>query len=52
MRELAEKVVEIDLRIKDILGDTPEKKAWESFTAGYAEFHMHMPRYLLKEVLL
>lgn len=50
-RDLADKAFQLDLQIKEILGDTPERKTWESFTAGYAEYHMQTPRYRLKEIL-
>lgn len=51
VRDLTEQALSIDLRIKEILGDTPERMAWVSFTCGYAGFHIHTPRYRLKEVL-
>ena len=50
-RDLADKALQLDLRIKEILGDTPERKTWESFTAGYAEYHMQTPRYRLREIM-
>lgn len=51
VKTIAEKVLAVDQRVKDILGDGPERKAWESFTAGYAEFHLHTPRYRLRDLL-
>lgn len=51
VKDLTEQAISIDLRVKKILGDTPERKAWVSFTCGYAGFHIHTPRYRLKEVL-
>ena len=51
VRSVAEKLVDIDRRIKDILGDGGERRAWESFTAGYVEFHLRTPRYRLEELL-
>lgn len=50
-KTIAENVLAMDRRVKDILGDGPERQAWESFTAGYAEFHLHTPRYCLKDLL-
>ena len=51
LKELADRVVMLDRRIRALLGDSPERKAWESFIAGYFEFHLHTPRYRLKELL-
>lgn len=51
VQHLADKVVAIDLRIKDILGDSPERKTWESFATAYTEFHIHSARYRLREIL-
>ncbi|KAH8100283.1 Trichodiene synthase-domain-containing protein [Cristinia sonorae] len=51
LQDIADKLVEIDSRVREILGDGPEKKAWESFIIGYAEFHLHTPRYRLKEII-
>ena len=51
LRDLAEKTFQIDLRIRDILGDTAEGKAWETFAVGYAESHFYSARYRLKELL-
>ena len=51
VRTTADKLIEVDRRIKQILGDGPEKKAWESFTAGYCEFHLHTTRYRLRELI-
>ena len=51
VRTLTEKLLAADRKIKDVLGDGPERKAWEAFTTGYAEFHLRSVRYRLKEVL-
>lgn len=51
LRNVAEKLVAIDRRIKNILGSGGERHAWESFTAGYVEFHLRTPRYRLEELL-
>ncbi|THH31645.1 hypothetical protein EUX98_g2558 [Antrodiella citrinella] len=48
---LVERLVELDGRIKAVLGSTPEQRAWELFAAGYAEFHLYTPRYFLKDLL-
>lgn len=50
-KSLAERVISVDIVIKDILGDTPERKAWESFVVGYAEFHFRVSRYHLRDLL-
>lgn len=51
MEDLVNRLAEVDRLIKESLRDGPERAAWESFTAGYAEFHLHTPRYRLKELL-
>ncbi|TCD65127.1 terpene cyclase [Steccherinum ochraceum] len=51
LEETVKRVIAIDARIKTILGDTPERRAWEIFAAGYTEFHLYTPRYFLKELL-
>ena len=44
-------MVDQDTRIKVLLGDGPERRAWESFVANYTEFHIVSSRYCLNEVL-
>lgn len=48
---LANKLVALDLHIKTVLGDGPERRAWDSFTAGFAQFHLRCPRYRLNELV-
>ena len=49
-KNLAERVISVDIMIKDILGDSPERQAWESFVVGYAEFHFRVSRYHLRDL--
>ena len=51
LKSVADRLVAVDKHIRAILGGGPELEAWESFIAGYAEFHLHTPRYRLKELL-
>ena len=51
LQNLADRVIEVDRRNKALLGDAPERQAWESFIAGYFEFHLHIPRYRLRDLL-
>ncbi|TCD71927.1 terpene cyclase [Steccherinum ochraceum] len=51
LEETVSRAIAIDARIKSTLGDTPERRAWELFVAGYTEFHLYTPRYFLQELL-
>ncbi|THH31856.1 hypothetical protein EUX98_g2330 [Antrodiella citrinella] len=52
LRDIVERMVSLDRTVKTLLGDTtPERRAWDSYVAGYIEFHLQSPRYCLKEVL-
>ena len=51
LSETVDRLVDLDRKIKAVLGNTAEKRAWESFAGGYVEFHLYTPRYFLKEVL-
>lgn len=49
--DLSDRLVALYSRIEMILGDGPEQKAWESFAAGFTEFHLYVPRYRLRDVI-
>jgi len=51
LEAMTTRLVNLDERVKAVLGNTPERRAWELFTAGYTEFHLYTPRYLLKDLL-
>ncbi|TCD67995.1 terpene cyclase [Steccherinum ochraceum] len=51
MEKIAARLSDIDNLVKESLGDGSHRAAWESFTAGYAEFHLHAPRYRLRELI-
>ncbi|TCD67997.1 terpene cyclase [Steccherinum ochraceum] len=51
LSDITDTLVDLDARIKLTLGAGPERDAWESFLVGYAEFHLHNPRYRLSEIL-
>lgn len=51
LSNLVDRMVELDNRIKVLLGNSPEKQAWEAYMAGYITFHLQSPRYQLKEIL-
>jgi len=51
LEELVNRLVTADSCIKAVLGDSPERRAWEAFASGYAEYHLHTPRYMLKDLL-
>lgn len=49
--KIASKIMAADEHVRKILGDGPEEEVWTAFTAGYAEFYLHTPRYRLQELL-
>ncbi|TCD63981.1 terpene cyclase [Steccherinum ochraceum] len=51
LEKVKEEAVAVVNRIRNILGEGPERDAWESFAAGYTQFHLHTARYQLKEIL-
>lgn len=39
-------------RVQDILPENGgERYAWDEFVAGYTQFYLHTPRYLLDEIM-
>ncbi|KAH8100284.1 isoprenoid synthase domain-containing protein [Cristinia sonorae] len=51
LREIADRVADLHIKIDEILGDSPERRAWDMFCVGYTEFHLHSPRYRLGEII-
>ncbi|KAI0080880.1 terpenoid synthase [Panus rudis PR-1116 ss-1] len=37
--------------VRRLLGDGPERDAWDAYMLGYIQFHIYCPRYRLEEVL-
>ena len=50
LREVIDEVVAATERIHAVLGTGPARDAWDSFEAGYIQFHFGDPRYRLQEV--
>ena len=50
LKELLDETVSVIRHVQDILSGT-ERWAWDEFVAGYTQFHLHTPRYLLNEIL-
>ena len=48
--ELADEVVALVKKIRELLGDDKTKDTFEQFIVQYAAFHMYTPRYRLGEV--
>ena len=51
LEKVKEESIAVVRRIQGILGEGPERDAWESFAAGYTQFHLHTARYQLKKIL-
>ncbi|TCD67994.1 terpene cyclase [Steccherinum ochraceum] len=51
LEETVSRLVALDGSIKAVLGNSPERRAWEAFAGGYTEFHLYTPRYFLNELL-
>jgi len=51
MRSALDQILACAHRIKLILGEGEALDAWESFAAGYTQYHLHTPRYQLQEIL-
>lgn len=51
LSEVAREVVAALERVKKHLGEGPARDAWDSFERGYVSFHLHNPRYRLREVV-
>ncbi|THH32539.1 hypothetical protein EUX98_g1653 [Antrodiella citrinella] len=51
LTDVVNRIVNLGEHIAAVLGDTPEKKAWDVFSGGYTEFHLYTPRYFLKDIV-
>lgn len=51
LQEVVEETITLVERIRNILGKGPARDAWESFARGWIAFHIHSPRYRLKDLI-
>ncbi|CAL1716263.1 unnamed protein product [Somion occarium] len=51
LQDIVERLIRSDENVRAILGEGKARDAWDSFTAGFAQFHIYAPRYKLHEVI-
>jgi len=51
LENVKQQAIDVVKRIRNVLGEGPERDAWESFAAGYTQFHLMTARYQLVEIL-
>ena len=51
LEAVKKEAIAVVYRVRGVLGEGPERDAWESFASGYTQFHLHTARYKLKEIL-
>ncbi|KAH8100321.1 isoprenoid synthase domain-containing protein [Cristinia sonorae] len=51
LEKVKQLAIDVVHRIRGVLGEGPERDAWESFAAGYTQFHLQTARYQLQEIL-
>ena len=49
--DVADRLILRDETVRTILGAGKARDAWDSFTAGFTQFHILAPRYKLHEVI-
>ena len=51
IRHLVDETITLIDRVRDLVDGPVEKHAWDSFVAGFCQFHLTSPRYRLHEIL-
>jgi len=51
LQDIADRLITLDDQVRSVLGEGPERDAWEAFSVGYIECHLYIPRYRLQELI-
>jgi len=51
LREVIDETEAASQRVRQILGESDARDAWDSFAKGYISFHYGDPRYRLREII-